>query len=168
MRCILKQLSYSNSDLSIREPIVKKYKNLREEADDDGCDELAKLTVEECVELILGLLESNPATIIIDALDECDPARRYELFMAFDGIIAKSTNVVKIFVSSRDDSDIVSGLDNCPNVLIHVSDNSEDISHFIRSQVDRSIKDNILLHGDVSDELKSCIVEVLTDRAQGM
>src|SRR4051794_27099677 len=86
MRCILRQLSCSTSDLPIREPVAKKYKEMKKEADDDGCDP-AKLTVTESVELILALLESNPVTIIIDALDECDPARRGELLSALDEII---------------------------------------------------------------------------------
>jgi hypothetical protein len=99
MRCILKQLSCSKSDLPVRAPVSKRYKQLKEEADGDGHEEPPKLTVTESVELILALLERNPATIIIDALDECDPVRRHELLGAFDTIIRDSANVVKIFVS---------------------------------------------------------------------
>jgi len=167
MRSILKQLSCSKPNLPVREPVARKYKEMKEEADDDGC-EPAKLTITECVRLILALLESNPATIIIDALDECDPSRRHELLLAFDKIIRDSANVVKIFVSSRDDHDIVCRLVNSPNVYIRASDNGEDIERFIRSEVDQSIIEKRLLSGNVSDELKSRIISVLIKGAQGM
>jgi hypothetical protein len=167
MRSILRQLSCSKLDLPIREPVAKKYKEMKEEADEDGY-EPAKLRIAECVDLILALLESNPATIIIDALDECDPNRRYELLLAFDKIIRNSANVVKIFVSSRDDNDIVRRLANSPNVVIRASDNGEDIEQFVRSKVDQSIIEQRLLSGNVSDELKSRIISVLINGAQGM
>jgi hypothetical protein len=168
MRCILKQLSCSKSDLPVREPVAKRYKQLKEEADDDGYEEPPKLTVTESVELIVALLESNPATIIIDALDECDPDRRPELLLAFDTIIQNSASVVKIFVASRDDHDILCRLDKSPDIFIQASDNGEDIDHFVRSQVDRSIVDKRLLSGEISIELRERIISVLIGKAQGM
>ena len=167
MRSILKQLSCSNSGLPVREPVAKMYKERKEEADEDGC-EPEKLTVTECVKLILALLESNPATIIIDALDECDPARRHELHSAFDKIIQDSENVVKIFISSRDDHDIACRLQNSPDVFIRASDNGEDIERLVRFQVDQSIKDKRLLSGNVSNDLKDRIISILIEGAQGM
>jgi hypothetical protein len=168
MRCILKQLASSKSDLPVREPVAKRYKQLKEEADDDGNEEPLKLTVTESVELILALLERNPATIIIDALDECDPVRRHELLAALDTIIRDSANVVKIFVSSRDDHDILCRLGNSPDIFIRASDNGEDIDHFVRSQVKQSIVDKRLLSGKVSTELRERIISVLIEKAQGM
>lgn len=168
MRTILKQLSSSTSAEAVREPVAAKYQELRKEADEAGCQEPLSLTIKECEELILELLISNPATIIIDALDECDPARRHELLQALDNIIQGSSNVVNVFVSSRDDNDIVCQLENSPNVVINASDNGQDIQNFIVSQVDQSIKNKILLSGRVSDELKRQIINVLTEGAQGM
>ena len=69
---------------------------------------LKKLTVEDCIRLIVELANSHPLTIILDALDECEEDTRYELLEARDEIISKSREVVKILVSSRDDIDIVS------------------------------------------------------------
>src|SRR5205085_3355811 len=117
LRSILKQLSCSTPDLPIRAPVAKAYTEKKEEAEING-GEPGKLTLEESVELILALLENNPATIIVDALDECDAARRHELLMALDKIIQESTNLVKVFVSSRDDHDIVCRLAHSTNVFI--------------------------------------------------
>jgi hypothetical protein len=167
MRSILKQLSCSKSDLPIREPVAKKYKDMKKEADGDGC-ELEKLTIAECVELILAVLESNPVTIIIDALDECDPSRRHELFQALDEIIQNAANIVKVFASSRDDNDIICRLTKSHNIFIRACDNSEDIKRFIHSHVGQSITNKRLLRGNISEELKSQIISTLTEKAQGM
>lgn len=164
----MKQLSTSKTNLPVREPVATSYKTLKKEADDDGLEEPARLTVTECETLILGLLESNPATIVIDALDECDPDRRFELLLALDRIIQKSANVVKVFVSSRDDNDIVCRLEDSPNVIIRASDNGKDIRRFVGSLVLQSINNKRLLSGRVSEELRSHIVRTLEEGAQGM
>lgn len=167
MRSILKQLSFSKGSLPIREPIVKAYKKRKEEAEDDGCD-LANLKLADSIELILVLLESNPVTIIIDALDECDPGRRCYLLDALDRIILESASLVKIFVSSRDDNDILCRLARSPNVIIHANDNSKDIERFVHSEVDQSIRRKRLLRGVVSEELNSRVKTTLIEGAQGM
>ncbi|MCJ1360834.1 MAG: hypothetical protein MMC33_010843, partial [Icmadophila ericetorum] len=118
--------------------------------------------------LILALLEHNPATIVIDALDECIPACRYEILKTLDNIIQKSASLVKVFVSSRDDNDIVCRLNDSPNVIIHASDNGKDIERFIHFEVEKGIKDKRMLRGDISDELKNRIITTLAKGAKGM
>lgn len=167
LRCILKQLSCPKANLPVREPVTRLYKKRREDADDTG-DEPAKLTGAECEDLIIPLLKYNPATIIIDALDECDPKRRYELFKALDNIIQKSSSLVKVFVSSREDSDIVCRLKKSPNILIDAMDNGQDIERFVRTEVDKAVFDKRLLGGAVSQTLYAKIVERLVRGAQGM
>ena len=147
--------------------MVKAYAKEKEEADENGCI-LEKLTATECVKLILAILENDPAIIIIDALDECDPARRHELLQALDTIIQISASLVKVFVSSRDDNDIVCRLSNSPNVFIHASDNGEDIQRFVYAEVTQAVKDRRLLCGDLSDSLKNLITSTLIQGAQGM
>jgi hypothetical protein len=127
-----------------------------------------KLTIAESTELILALTNDNPAIIVIDAIDECQPERRHELLNALDHIINKSTNLVKVFVSSRDDIDIVLRLVESPNIFIQASGNGEDIERFVYSEVERSIADRRLLNGRVSDELKNCIISTLIGGASGM
>ncbi|KAI9771411.1 MAG: hypothetical protein M1839_002801 [Geoglossum umbratile] len=167
LRSILKQLSSSKSELPIREPVASIYKERRDEAEEDGC-EPTKLSLAECIELILALTEINPAIIIIDALDECDPARRHELLMALERVIQESASLVKVFVSSRDDNDIVCRLDNCSNVLINANDNGKDIEDFVSRTLTKAIEDKRLLGGQVSEELKSRIIATLIRGAQGM
>lgn len=167
LRCILKQLSCKTANLPIREPVASWYKEKNQEAEDDG-SELDRLNVKECVKLIIDLLEENPATIVIDALDECNPQRRHELLSALDNIIQESANLVKVFVSSRDDKDIVYHLERSQNIYINASDNGEDIERYITSEVQKAISDKRLLCGDVPEFLQEEIIETLTEGAQGM
>lgn len=107
MGALLRQLASSEPDLPIREPVAKEYEaRVRTAGRDDSA--LKKLTVEDCTRLIMEVTKDHPATIILDALDECEKDTRYELLEAFDEIISRSVEVVKVFVSSRDDIDIVS------------------------------------------------------------
>jgi hypothetical protein len=143
------------------------YQQRKEDAVQDGSKPV-KLSVEDSTELIITLLDYNPATIVIDALDECQPNRRYELINALNDIIKKSANLVKVFVSSRDDIDIVLKLTEVPNIFINASDNRKDIEDFVYYEVDHAITNKRLLHGQVSDELKSRIINTLIDGANGM
>ena len=76
--------------------------------------------------------------------------------------------MVKVFVSSRDDMDIVRHLAGCPNVQISAKSNQDDIATFVRIEVDKQIEKRRLLSGHVSDALRHKIKQVLCDQAQGM
>ncbi|KAH0536068.1 hypothetical protein FGG08_007034 [Glutinoglossum americanum] len=165
LRCILEQLSSSKADLPIREPVVEVYKEKKKEAKGRAPQ---KLILSETVDLILALLEDNPAIIVIDALDECDPAQRPNLLKALDLIIQESANLTKVFVSSRDDGDIVCRLAKWPNVFIDASDNRVDIEHFIRTEVAQAINEKRLIKGNVSKQLEHQIIGTLVNGAQGM
>ena len=107
MGTLLRQLASSQSDLSVKAPVAKEYEARYKTAGGDS-SALRRLTVEDCTRLIIELTKTYPATIILDALDECERDTRHKLLEAFDEIISKSEEVVKVFVSSRDDVDIVS------------------------------------------------------------
>jgi len=167
VRCILKQLSFSTANLPIRKPVEELYKTKLREADEVGCD-IDKLTLIECEQLIIALLENNPATIIIDALDECNSRTRYQLMDTLDSIIQKSASVVKIFLSSRDDNDVVCRLHKSPNIFISATDNGADIERFVNVEVAQAISNKMLLGGNISLTLQQQISTKLMKGAQGM
>jgi hypothetical protein len=163
LRSIARQLSGINEDLPVREPAMHKY-----EGQAKAAFGTRRLTLDEAVQLILELLNDNPATIIIDALDECDPNRRHELFESLEEIVQKSVNIVKIFVSSRNDGDIICRLADSPNIYIDAQQNEEDIERFIFMEVEKAIYLKRILGGHVSQELKHVIIDTLNKGAQGM
>ena len=167
LRSITKQLAGSNADRVIWSSVAKIYQERKEISDEEGGDP-AKLTIDDCIGLILSFTERNPLTIFIDALDECDPPRRYKMLLALDKIIQDSVNLVKVFVSSRDDKDIVYRLSNSPNVFIRASDNSEDIKRFICAEVSKSIEKWQISGGNSLELIKPHIIAALIEGAQGM
>jgi len=127
------------------------------------------LSLDESIGLIVELTTYYPLTyIVIDALDECDQAKRLKLVEGLSRIIKDSHNPVKVFVSSRDDKDIFLRLKDLPNFYIKASDNAGDIYRYILTEVNGAIADKRLLHGNISPELTQKIIETLTTRAQGM
>jgi ankyrin repeat protein len=167
VRALLKQLVHSGGRKQIPQSLEDTFLTRQCEADEDGCDP-ALLSIDECAPLILSCLKENPATIIIDALDECSPDRRHELLTALDTIVSQAENVVKVLISSRDDIDIVLRLANSPNISISASDNAKDIITYTNTEVTRAIAERRLLLGNVSDELRDRIINVLVDGARGM
>jgi hypothetical protein len=87
LRSIARKLSSTSAELPIREPARMKYDEVYVKG--FGC---GNLSLEESVQLILSLFDKNPAMIVVDTLDECDPSRRYELINGLEEILHRSTN----------------------------------------------------------------------------
>lgn len=166
LRAIVKQLSSLEQDSNLLKPIVDKYERAKKAGD------LSEpLDLDECRDLIIQMLPSYPQTnIIIDALDECDQGTRSQLISALTAIMesAPGTNLVKIFISSRDNDDIVLKLSKLPNIRIDSSDNCQDIGAFIRSEVKNRIDNRELLRGNVSSDLRAHVIDTLIQGADGM
>jgi hypothetical protein len=163
-RSLVRQLSCLKPGLPIMAPITSRYR-AREESNFG----LTALSLDECLQLILELGKIYPSIIIvIDALDECCSHTRLDLLEVLDDIIQRSASLVKVFVTSREDSDIVCRLETSPNLYIKASDNHKDIERFVPIEVDKSIKSRRLLRGNVSRELRELVVTTLIDGARGM
>ena len=160
---IARQLSGTDVTKPLCEATIHRYAAFRKA----GLD-ARSLSMQETVELILSLLFDTPATIVIDALDECDPARRHDLLDSLDAIIQNSANVVKILVSSRDDGDLVCRLETSPNLYISAKYNAGDIERFIWHEVSSAIEKKRLLNGRVSEYLRNQIIKTLEAGSQGM
>lgn len=166
MRSILEQVASDTAELPIREPVVEIYKEKKRE--NRGSPPKEPLTLDETIVILLKIFEENPVTIVIDALDECDPDERYKLLTALDKIITESASLVRVFVSSRNDGDIVCQLEDSPNIFIRASDNSADIARYVQDQVSEAIKKKRMAKGKVSPEMKERIISTLIEGAQGM
>jgi len=117
--------------------------------------------------LILQLTNICPqTTIVIDALGECRPKMRKELIRSIKQIVEESKNLVKVFISSHDEYDIVTKFNSF--VRIEVNDNSGGVRRYVNEKVTELIEDEDLLMGSVSTELRDLICSTLGDRADGM
>lgn len=166
MRSILEQVSSNTAELPIRKQVVEVYKEKKRE--NRGLPPKEPLNLGETIDILLKIFEENPATIIIDALDECDPDERHKLLSTLDTIIIKSASLVRVFVSSRNDGDIVCQLEESPNIFIRASNNSGDIARYVHDQVSHAIKKKRITKGKVSPEMKERIISTLIEGAQGI
>ncbi|CAM1505811.1 Fc.00g114480.m01.CDS01 [Cosmosporella sp. VM-42] len=163
LRCIARQLCRDNTDLPVNESLEQAYDNA-------GKPQIGqnRLDVKGSTELILQTLADNPATIVIDGLDELRGDKRYEIFESLDQIVKESPNVVKVFLTSRNDGDIVCRLSSTPNIYISAQQNKADIERFIDAEVEKAVSQKRLLRGVVSQNLRGQIVYTLNRGAQGM
>ncbi|PGH08637.1 hypothetical protein GX51_01157 [Blastomyces parvus] len=129
------------------------------------CRQLAsKPTIRECRELLLELINLYPkTTLILDALDECGEQSRSVLFELFDYLVTRAAKPVKVFISSRPDIDIKITFSSHPNIRIQASDNDDDISKFVKSEITRHLRWN-----KMSVELQNDIIKTLQQGSQGM
>ena len=113
------------------------------------------LQLEESCMLVLELIEQYPiTTIVIDSPHECDPKTRRDLLESLRAIVRGSSSLVKLFVSSRDDQDLVDELQDFSNIEISSQNNSDDIEAFVRTDTETLVKKKAMLRNShVRDEL---------------
>ena len=146
-------------------------KRLYEEYEDEGFAE-QQLTQSESEKLVLQLLgeyKASTAILVLDALDECDRATRGGLLAALERFLKEAPCLLKIFVSSRDDQDLVCRLQSYPTLELSSDRNAADIRAFIRCELDRRIESQELLRGSPrKDELRNQISTKLEANAHGL
>ncbi|KAF2682392.1 hypothetical protein K458DRAFT_390882 [Lentithecium fluviatile CBS 122367] len=117
-QAILASLARQLSCLEPGKPLIRPAVNLFKEKEEEGFAS-GSLQMDESLNLVLQLIAQYPlATIVIDAMDECNPQKRHELLKALEHILRNSSSLVKIFVSSRNDQDIVLRLQHYLNLEI--------------------------------------------------
>lgn len=162
LRSFVRQLSASRDAKALQDYIVGVYSEKRRNSFASG-----KLDVEECENVLLSLTDIYPqTTLVLDALDECDPDTRVDLIEIFERLVARTSKPIKIFVSSRPDADIKERFEEGINVAITATDNYEDIARFVEDQIDK--KRGRRFEVFRRQELRKRITQTLLDKSQGM
>jgi len=127
MQSLVKQLSVQLPGYGMPKLVTDEY----EKREKNGFSS-RQFSFQECQNLIVCLLDIYPqTTIVIDALDEIDRKSRKPFLESLNTIAQASKNLVKIFVSSRNDDDITLELEAVPNLYIDAADNAGDIERLI-------------------------------------
>ena len=150
----------------MRQAVITEYKRKKLDADQDGLD-IDNLSFQECSQLILSLTADSSATIMIDGLDQLVKGGQ-ELLDTLHYIVESSSNVVKVFVSSREDTDVMTSLQGAICIRAEATQNFNDISAVVNDKVSKAIGDKKLLRGQVSQHLRQHLISVLTDGADRM
>jgi len=167
LQAIIKQLSLFQPD-GLPNEIFNRYK--ADQKKDFPAGRSGVLQWEEYKALLLSLLNMYPqTTIIIDALDELDldyeSKHRHLLLELLNDVVLQCDSLVKIFVASRDDQDIVMELKKVPNLFIKATDNLKDIERYIIREFET---DKRFSRAPWSPELKNIVYAELCKKANGM
>jgi hypothetical protein len=161
LRSILRQLTIGDKPSpTIHERVLQEFEHRQAEAKLDGF-EPRRLQARECVTLILDTTAANPATIVLDAVDEIESNSRHVLLSALTQIAQDSLDIVKVFVTSRDDSNIHALLPNALAVRIQKGHVNQDMNEFVHREVSMAIQNRRMLNGIVSESLKEALTSVL-------
>ena len=108
--------------------------------------------------------------IVVDALDECKEDSRPEIIGAFREIL-QSLPLVKVFVTSRPEPDIIRFMEDAgtPTLKVDASLMRPDIEKFVKEEVHdlRHGRNGVQLYIK-SDDLVEEVVRILTEKANGM
>ena len=108
-------------------------------------------------------------TILLDALHECSSETRYLLLEALQEILNQSQGLIKLFVSSCEEGDLVCKLRDYPSLKISSYRNSKDIKAFVETVVEMLVaKRRILLNSNARNEIKTLIIKRLLEKADGV
>lgn len=130
--------------------------------------QLSTLELAESAKLLHDLANSSPLTIIIDGVDESALDRRHLLFKALQNLITNSVNVVKIFLTSREDDDIKISLKGSQGIRIANEDNFSNIENFIRLRVHEAVQEGRLMPGVDPSQFEVQVYNILIEKTQSM
>jgi hypothetical protein len=117
-----------------------------------------------CRELLLESVHLYPrTTLVLDALDECDPGSRDRLIEMIELLLSNSKNSLRVFISSRPDADIRERFLSRPNIEIQTTDNQEDIKKFVNEEITKHRRWN-----KISAQMREDVVKTLLAQSEGM
>ncbi|GAB7358923.1 hypothetical protein MBLNU230_g5000t1 [Neophaeotheca triangularis] len=167
LRSLVRQLMAGVSQSgNVHSALVAAYDDKLKESNIHGFN-VDRLSATDCEKMILQALEDNPATIVIDAIDEMGNPK--ELLRSLQLICERSTNVLKVLLSSRDTSMIevkTPAAQQIPTVLricVTAKDNHSDVATFVKQRVGE-----LAARDDWSGQLKDNVVRSLCNGAGEM
>ena len=138
----------------------RRLRDLYQEAELNGSD----LRIDMCREQLLESVNLYAkTTLILDALDECDADSRHQLLDTIEFLLSKAERPIKIFISSRPDTDIRERLLSRPHVEIQATDNQNDIETFVNEEIVRHRRWKV-----ITASLQGDIIKTLLKRSDGM
>ena len=130
-------------------------------------DDNASPTQQEFKDILIATMSVIPSSfLVIDGLDECEKETRGDVLSLINWITEQSASVVRVYVSSQSDIQIMNALSTCPRISISSEMLSCDIANYVSDATQSLIQDRQLLIQN--PELEHEIITELTKRAKGM
>lgn len=168
LRSLLRQLTFPrDQQRTVHEAITAEYERRKVEAKLDGFD-IPRLRGPECLKLAVDILGQDPAVLIVDAVDEIQEPRRHELMNALEQLVIQCTSVVKVFITSRNESRLLESVPEAHRICVNSIDNRSDMEIFVHHRLNCAIQSRRLLNGEVSSALRQMLIRALLNGAGEM
>ncbi|KAJ8108358.1 hypothetical protein OPT61_g8230 [Boeremia exigua] len=127
------------------------------------------ITVVTCKKILQEIIDSYPRTILVlDALDECDRATRKAFLDLCKDLVQKSSRVLKIFITSRPETDIQKDLESFQSqeilITISTSNNRSDVKKFVDDEMEQCSG----TWSDFAPSTRELVKETLVDQSGGI
>lgn len=120
-----------------------------------------------CKSLLPELVSAHKRTVmIVDGLDECDEQRRHELIQALEELYQNTVCLVKIFIVSRNDPDLVQKYMSRTHLQVEARHNRDDIQEYALARL--SGTQNPYFHEKMSPEVREEILRTFDEKSDGM
>lgn len=157
LRSYVRQLS-----TAVRSPghMRKQLRDLCRETRRNGSD----LGLDACKQQLLESVNLySKTTLVLDALDECEPESREQLVNMMQHLLTESKKPLKVFISSRPDGDIRDCFASVPTIEIQATNNQDDIEKFVNEEIVKHRR-----WDGISPSLREEVVTTLLGRSGGM
>lgn len=159
LRCLLAQLSQIPGSSHIQQSVFQRYESRQSNGE---------LQDRETIDLCVKSIDSRgPTFILVDALDESDSTCRDVLLGGLVRLLKKSTQVVKLFVTSRDKRN-ESMIMDYPEVVIDPEINGDDIKLYVDAELERMESGKVIPIGRLPTDLRDLVKDELVKKADGM
>ncbi|KAJ9405424.1 hypothetical protein DTO045G8_6827 [Paecilomyces variotii] len=166
LRSLARQLIVFHSQgPSIHSAALSLYERLTSEAKAQGFP-VKNPSTAQCIDLILAVVDDNPATIIIDAVDELDQPK--EVMDALQTIMQKASNIVKVFATARESVGMMAIVPAQHMIRVTAETNKTDMRLFATDAVGKAVSNCKLLTGKVGQPLKDKLIDALASSAGEM
>ncbi|ETS86911.1 hypothetical protein PFICI_00739 [Pestalotiopsis fici W106-1] len=128
-QCLLRQLLlFAKEDHPARKQLYNRWQG--RETQQLGLD------LEECQKYLSHLInDSAKTTVILDALDECEPSSRRYIIEGLKTLLEKCSKPLRILVSSRPERDIRDRLSSVSSIDVRAEYNEQDIKTFVKQEI---------------------------------
>ncbi|KAH7154419.1 ankyrin repeat-containing domain protein [Fusarium sp. MPI-SDFR-AT-0072] len=155
-------VSKAKGQSDIRDFLYSDFQRRSKSAVLQGLD-LPRLSRKDCIDRIVQVAREDPITILLDGVEQVEDESCDLLLQSLSDIMSRAENVVKVFITSRNSSDIPSSLPTAKEIIVTADQVHDDMSRFITWRID-----DAKLIGRLSPNTKSCLTKALLNGAGEM
>ncbi|KAH7150207.1 ankyrin repeat-containing domain protein [Dactylonectria estremocensis] len=163
LRSLLRQLTIGETQNQVRGFLSSEFERRAKAARLRGLD-VPRLTRKECVDLIIEVANEDPVTILLDAADQIQEDHRCIVLECLDRVMVEAANVVKVFVTSRNDNEVPLAFPTAIEIIITGDNTHDDMVEFIFQKTN----DARLLGGNLSSQTRDSLANALLNGAGEM